>query len=75
MNIKYWRQYRILGLNIAYYRKLAGFSQEDLAEIVDIAQPHLSNIEVAKVGISMDLLFAISEALGVEPSRLLEIRE
>lgn len=35
MNIKQLNKYRYLGLNIAYYRKERGLSQESLAELVN----------------------------------------
>ena len=34
MNVKYESEYRKLGLKIAYYRKLRGFTQEQLAEML-----------------------------------------
>ena len=67
--------YKKLGLNIAYYRKLRGLTQEALAEKIGVDQTHISKIEVASVGISLDNLFRISIALDVPPSKLLELRE
>ena len=67
--------YKKLGLNIAYYRKLRGLTQEVLAEKIGVDQTHISKIEVASVGISLDNLFRISIALDVPPSKLLEFRE
>jgi len=48
-----------------------------LAEIVDISRTHMSNIEAPGVvkSVSMDVLFNLAEALGVEPGKLLEVRE
>ena len=67
--------YKKLGLTIAYYRKLRGLTQEALAEKIGVDQTHISKIEVASVGISLDNLFRISIALDVPPSKLLEFRE
>ena len=67
--------YKKLGLNIAYYRKLRGLTHEALAEKIGVDQTHISKIEVASVGISLDNLFRISIALDVPPSKLLEFRE
>lgn len=66
-------QYKILGLNIAYYRKLKGFSQLKLAEAVNISRTHMSNIEAPNVttSISLDTLFNIADALDVPASVLL----
>ena len=35
----------------------------------------MSKIEVASVGVSLDVLFAIAQALHVAPHKLLEFRE
>ncbi|MBS5704233.1 MAG: helix-turn-helix transcriptional regulator [Butyricicoccus pullicaecorum] len=75
MKAEFRDYYEILGLNIAYYRKYAHYSQTQLAAKLEIEQPHLSHIENASVGISMDLLFRIADALEVEPYQLLKFRE
>ena len=75
MNPEFSEFYRILGLNIAYYRNLRGLSQEQLGEKLDIEQPHVSKIERAAIGISMDMLCAIAAALDVEPYLLLKPKE
>ena len=75
MQIGYTERYRRLGLNIAYYRKLRGFSQEKLAEIVDISRTHMSRIETADCAVSLDVIFALAEALGVETCKLFENKE
>ncbi len=63
-----------LGLNIAFYRKLQGKTQEQLAEHVGISAKYLSQIETASVAqpISLRLLFALADAFGVPPAKLLE---
>lgn len=70
MRKEYAEQYKYLGLTIAYHRKLKGMTQEQLAEEVGIDQTHLSKIERAAVGLSLDLLFAIADSLDVEPGKL-----
>ena len=72
MKAEYTLYYRYLGQNIALYRKYRGMTQGALAEYVDIDQSHLSKIENAGVGVSMDLFFAIAEALQVPPEKLLK---
>ena len=71
------RKYVALGLNIAYYRKRAGMTQEQLAERVDISRSHLSAIEAPNIirPFSLEILFNLAEALEVVPSKLLELRE
>ena len=62
------QQYKEIGLKVAYYRKLAGLSQMQLAEKIDVSRTHLSNIEAPNVptSISLDLLFKISDVLNIE---------
>jgi transcriptional regulator with XRE-family HTH domain len=70
-------QYYIeLGYNIAYYRKHAGLTQEQLAEKVGISRQHMSAVEAPNIcrPISMDLLFNIATVLHIEPHKLLEFR-
>ena len=70
-------KYVAMGLNIAYYRKRAGMTQEQLAERVDISRSHLSAIEAPNIirPFSLEILFNLADALHVKPSKLLELRE
>ncbi len=68
-------RYRNLGLNIAYYRKLRGLSQERLAELADISRTHMSRIETADCAVSLDVVFTIADALRVEPYKLFQSKE
>lgn len=74
MKEKYAQQYKEIGLKIAYYRKLKGFSQLELAEKIDVSRTHLSNIEAPNVptSISLDLLFRISEVLDIDTKNFFE---
>ena len=65
-----------LGLSLAYYRKLKGLSQDQLAEAIGMSRTHISNIEAPNMptSISLEALFTIAEVLGVEPAQLLELR-
>ena len=69
-------KYIALGLNIAFYRRQAGLTQEDLAERTDISRSHLSAIEAPNVvrPFSLEILFNIATALGIKASSLLEFR-
>lgn len=75
MNPVYHEVFRIMGLNIAYYRNLRGMSQEQLGDKLDFEQSYVSKIERANVGISMDTLCDIAKALNVEPYLLLKPKE
>ena len=77
MTAKRENQYRHLGLTIAYYRKLHGITQMQLAEDVNLSRTHISNIEAPNVrtSISLDKLFDIADALQVPVKLLFEFRE
>lgn len=68
-------KYIQLGLNIAYYRKLLGYTQEELAEEVDLSRSYVSAIEAPNgvKAVSLEVLFDIAKVLRVEPSKLLEL--
>lgn len=76
MREKYRENYRLLGLRIAYYRKVRGYTQEQLAEMIGKSWSFLSQIEAnngAKLkGISLETLFSIAEALQVPAGRLFD---
>lgn len=68
-------RYRKLGLNIAYFRKMRGFSQLELAEYANISRTHMSRIETADCAVSLDVVFDICDALSISPSTLFDFRE
>lgn len=68
-------KYKLLGLNIAYYRKLNGYTQETFAEKLEIDRTTVSKIELATCGVSLDLLFDISELLNVPINKLLDFKQ
>lgn len=74
MDKTYWKQYRQLGLNISFYRKSRGYTQMELAEKIDIDRSHMSAIELATVGASLDVLFRICDALEITPKELFDFR-
>lgn len=73
MNIKYESEYRKLGLKIAYYRKLSGLTQEQLAEKIDKSAAFIGHVEAPGVykAISLDTLFDISEVLNIPAHKFL----
>ena len=76
MEQKHAGKYILLRLNIAFYRKKKGLTQEALAELIGISRTHMSNIEATKMekSLSLEVLFDIADVLGVEVSRLFEMR-
>ncbi len=77
MTEKRANQYRQLGLTIAYYRKLRGLTQLQLAEYANLSRTHISNLEAPNMptSVSLDKLFDISDVLDVPISKLFETRE
>lgn len=73
MNIKYRDQYRSLGIKIGYYRRLRGYTQEQLAELINKDPAYLGGIEAPNVerGISLDTLFDIAEVLKIPAYKFL----
>lgn len=70
-------QYRQLGLTVAYYRRLRGITQAQLAEAVHLSRTHISSLEAPNMptSISMDKLFEIADVLEVPVKALFEFRE
>jgi transcriptional regulator with XRE-family HTH domain len=75
MKSNYKAKYKMLGLNIAYYRKLKGFTQLQFSEILDIDRSHLSGIELGNNAPSLDLIFKICEELKISEKELLDFRK
>ena len=77
MNEKRRHEYKLLGLNIAYYRKLNNLTQLQLAEKINISRTHMSNIEAPNMptSISLETLLDISDALNVPISSLLDFEK
>ena len=73
MKTDYPERYRTLGLKIAYYRKKAGLTQEQLAEQAKLST-FLAQVEAPGVmmGISLESLFRLADALEVPLSKLVE---
>lgn len=75
MNIKQKDKYILLGLNIAHYRKLNGFTQEKLAEALNLDRTTISKIELATSGVSLDVIFEMCDLFSIPPSKLFDFRD
>ena len=75
INKQYIESYKNLGLNIAFYRKKHGLTQMQLAELLDIDRSHMSAIELATVGVSLDVIFKICEVLCIKAKDLFDFRD
>lgn len=67
-------EFRMLGLKIAYYRKLKGHTQESLAELLGVSTSYLGGIEGINCNrkISLTTLFKIAKALEIPPHKLID---
>ena len=76
MQEQYRHKYRLLGLHIAMYRKMRGYTQEQFAERIGKSWSFVSQVEAnngAKIkGVSLDTLFTISEVLDIPVSKLFD---
>ena len=70
-------RYIQIGLKIAYYRRLNGFTQENLAERLGISPGYLSQVETPNFiqPISLKMLFALADIFRIPPYKLLEFDE
>ncbi len=75
MMLIYETYYKTLGENIAFYRNRRGLTQERLSVMAETTRVHLSRIENADCAVSLDLVFAIADALGVEPYKLFQKKD
>lgn len=66
-------EYKMIGLNISYYRKLKGYTQLELADRVNISRTHISNIEAPNMhtSISLEVLLSIAKELNIPAYKLL----
>ncbi len=67
MNPVYDTEYLQLGLKIAYYRKLRGLTQEQLAERINRTPAFIGHVEAPNIrkAVSLDTLFDIASVLDV----------
>ena len=70
MNLK-----QVLGKNIRYYRYQNHYSQQTLAELLDISVTYMSDIECGKSNVSLDLIEQIAHLFEIPYSKLFEVNE
>ena len=74
MNERHHEDFLRIGLNILYYRKQKGITQQKLAEMTSYSKNHIQKIETAMASPSVEALLDIAEALEISPEKLFEIR-
>ena len=55
-----------IGLRIATLRKMAGMTQEELAERCNLGRSHIVRIEQGRYNVQLNTLAIIAEAFGME---------
>lgn len=65
----------LLGKRIKQIRYQQGLSQADLAELVDVSVPYISQVETAKKCASLELVASIADKLNVSVDYLLTGRK
>lgn len=66
---------QVLGKNIRYFRLSNNYTQEKLAEFLDISVTYMSDIELGKSNVSLDLIEKIANFFQLEYKELFEIRQ
>ena len=74
MNERHHEDFLRIGLNILYYRKQKGITQQKLAEMTSYSKNHIQKIETAMASPSVEALLDIAEVLEISPAKLFEIR-
>lgn len=60
-----------IGKNIQSFRSKAGYTQAELAEIVNLSNTHISHLETGDGTMSLETLIDIAKALNTTPDYLL----
>ncbi|WP_373148740.1 helix-turn-helix domain-containing protein [Bifidobacterium breve] len=61
---------RAFGERLVTLRRSRGFSQERLALASDMDRSYVGRIERGEQSVSLDKIFALSDALGIDPVEL-----
>lgn len=63
---------QLFGRNVRYYRFQKNFTQEKLAELVDLNASYVSEIENGRYGPTFEKIEEIARVLNVKPNLLFE---
>ncbi len=65
------RRRELFGKRVRSHRVARGFSQESLAHAADLHRTYVGGVERGERNISLDNIYALADALGIEASELL----
>ncbi|UQZ88276.1 XRE family transcriptional regulator [Deltaproteobacteria bacterium Smac51] len=70
------QRYIAIGLKVAYYRKLNGLTQEQLAERINMSTRYISKVETLSIAqpVSLKTLFTIADLFKISPDTMLDFR-
>lgn len=73
-NTDFSMEFKKLGLKIAYYRKVKGYTQEELSELMGVATSYLGAIEAPNMdrAIRLTTLFRIARILDIPAWKFLD---
>lgn len=74
MPVNHQKMYTQIGLNILYYRKVCGMTQQQLADRTNYSRNHIQQIETAAAVPSAEALLNIADALGVPAEKLFQCK-
>ncbi len=74
MDHNHQKELTAIGLNILYYRKEKGYTQQQLADMISYSKNHIQQIETAKATPSVIALLDIAQALEIPAAKLFETR-
>lgn len=63
----------VFGANLRRFRLAAGLSQEALGVRMGVDRAHVSSMERGQQNVTLLTIWAASEALEIQPSKLLEV--
>lgn len=74
MTKRHNKTYVQIGLNILYYRKERGLTQQKLAEKINYSRNQVQRVETAYTVPSIDILLDIANILEIDVTKLFETR-
>lgn len=74
LDIKQINKYRNLGMNVSFYRRAQGLTQQQLAEMLGVDKSHIGHLEQATAGVSLDVIFRLSDVLNVPVNKFFELK-